>query len=145
MEFVFIGPDYMNGISKLKDGHNVHKLGTKPYKQLPGYAAHFDCAIIPFQRGEIAKSTSPVKLFEYMAMGLPTVCTADLRECEGYEHVLISKDYEEFESNLDKAIELRKDPLVRTALIEQAKQNTWKARAKAINEAFLRIERTNVE
>jgi glycosyltransferase involved in cell wall biosynthesis len=144
LEFVFIGPDYMNSLSKLKDAKNVHKLGTKQYRQLPSYSKHFNCAIIPFERGEIAKSTSPVKLFEYMAMGLPTVCTADLRECEGYEHVLMSNDYGEFESNLDKAIELRKDPAVRSALIEQAKQNTWEARARAINEALLRIESASV-
>jgi glycosyltransferase involved in cell wall biosynthesis len=142
-EFIFIGPDYMKGIRALKGAQNVHCLGPKPYLDLPGYAAHFDCAIIPFERGEIAKSTSPVKLFEYMAMGLPTVCTADLRECEGFDHVLMSADDAQFAENIEKAIQLRKNPEVVARLIEQGKANTWQARAQAVYDELARIERAD--
>jgi len=130
LEFVYIGPDYNDGKKNFKKYPNVHFLGAKEYRQLPDYALHFDCAIIPFGLGEIAKSTSPVKLFEYMAMGLPTVCTRDLDECKGYKNVFISKNAAEFERYLDKAIKEKTIDSSRQILLSSAKQNTWEQRAK---------------
>lgn len=131
-QFVFIGVDYNGGLKHLERRENVHYLGSKNYSDLPNYSYWFDCAIIPFKQGEIAKSTSPVKLFEYMAMGLPTVCTRDLRECEGYDGVLMSENNAAFVENVEKAIKLKQDDTVRGKLKESAKRNTWKSRARDI-------------
>lgn len=133
LSFVFIGVDYNGGLANLLTYDNVFYLGAKDYNDLPNYSYWFDAAIIPFQHGDIAKSTSPVKLFEYMAMGLPTVCTNDLKECRGYEHVHMSKDVAAFEKNLDKAISEKSNSKYRRQLASQAKVNTWSARAKAIS------------
>lgn len=133
-EFVYLGVDYNDAASGLAKAKNVHNLGAKNYSQLPKYAKYFDCAMIPFRRGEIAKATSPVKLFEYMAAGLPTVCTRDLQECKGYEFVYMSKDDEAFEANLVLALEDSKDVVKRKKLLEQAKNNTWTKRAEVIAE-----------
>ena len=84
----YLGVDYNGAAIDLEKKKNVHNLGAKNYESLPKYANSFSCAMIPFKRGEIAKATSPVKLFAYMAAGLPTVCTRDLQECKGYEFVL---------------------------------------------------------
>lgn len=132
LEFVYIGPDYGGGKKDFKQYPNTHFLGAKNYDELPNYAQHFDCAIIPFKLGDIAEATSPVKLFEYMAMGLPTVGTRDLLELHGYKHVHVSKDGAEFERNIDKAISEKSSPDARSILLAQAKQNTWGQRAKAI-------------
>lgn len=136
-EFVYIGIDYGEAMKDLKPGENVHNLGSKDYDQLADYTAWFDCAIIPFKQGEIAKATSPVKLFEYMAAGLPTVCTRDLDECRGYDYVYMSADANEFEQNLEKAIAAHKDRKVRMALLKQARGHTWEKRARAIAEKLL--------
>jgi glycosyltransferase involved in cell wall biosynthesis len=130
LEFVYIGPDYGGGLKKFKRLANTHFLGTKNYRILPNYALYFDCAIIPFQLGEIAKATSPVKLFEYMAMGLPTVGTRDLMELKGYKYVYVSKNATDFERKIDQAIADKKNPESRKALLSQAKNNTWEQRAK---------------
>jgi hypothetical protein len=139
--FVFIGRDYDDGLKSLHLPENMHYLGPKDYADLANYSYWFDCALVPFQRGEIAKSTSPLKLFEYMAMGVPTVCTRDLRECSGYDGVLMSKDDKQFISNVDKAIEAKKDKKIHDKLVGYAKQNTWDARADDILKALGRIER----
>lgn len=131
-EFVYLGVDYNGAAADLVNGKNVHNLGAKNYESLPKYAKYFSCALIPFKKGEIAKATSPVKLFEYMAAGLPTVCTRDLKECEGYEFVYMSKDDAEFEENLGAAIGVVKDLEKRRKLLEQAKENTWTERVKSI-------------
>lgn len=135
-EFVYLGVDYHGAAADLKTGKNVHNLGAKNYEALPKYTRYFDCAIIPFKQGEIAKATSPVKLFEYMAAGLPTVCTRDLKECEGYEYVYMSKDDKEFEKNIEKAIKDRTDEKKREKLLMQAEKNTWAERVKSVLKAL---------
>ena len=136
LSFVYIGTDYNHALKHLEQIDNVHFLGEKKYDKLADYSYHFDVAIIPFKHGEIAKATSPVKLFEYMAMGLPTVCTRDLRECSGYDYVLMSSNEKDFENNIKLAIKVKQDHNARLRLLEQAKQNTWAQRASDIH-AFL--------
>ena len=131
-EFVYLGVDYNGAAVDLEARDNVHNLGAKNYEQLPKYAKYFDVAIIPFKRGEIAKATSPVKLFEYMAAGLPTVCTRDLQECRGYDLVFMSKGDAEFEENISRAIEACKKIENRKKLLNQAKENTWEKRVQQI-------------
>ena len=68
-----------------------------------------------------------------MAGGLPTVCTRDLKECEGYEFVYMSKDDDDFEKNLAIAIKDYGDNSKREKLLEQAKENTWSKRVRTIS------------
>lgn len=131
-EIVLIGIDYNGAMEALKSADNIHYLGSKNYTDLAKYSQYFDCAIIPFCTGEIAKATSPVKLFEYMATGLPTVCTRDLNECKGYDYVYMSSDSKEFQKNLVQAIKDKKSDSARARLFEQAAENTWTKRAAAI-------------
>ncbi|MBR6532341.1 glycosyltransferase [Candidatus Saccharibacteria bacterium] len=131
--FVYLGVDYNGAAIDLAKGKNVFNLGAKNYDALPKYAKYFNVATIPFKRGEIAKATSPVKLFEYMAAGLPTVCTRDLKECEGYEYVYMSKNDEEFAKNIEKAINDYNNIEARRKLRAQAEENTWTKRVEVIN------------
>jgi glycosyltransferase involved in cell wall biosynthesis len=54
---------------------NVHILGRRPYEALPGYCKAFDIALLPFVKNELTQSSSPLKLREYLAAGLPVVAT----------------------------------------------------------------------
>jgi glycosyltransferase involved in cell wall biosynthesis len=132
--FVYIGVDY-NGfcLKELKIRDNVYYLGSKQYEKLGEYSNLFDVCMIPFKEGEIAKKTSPLKLFEYMAARKPVVVTKDLLECYGYEGVLVSKNHDDFIANVDKALKLAKDENVKNKLLEYAVQNTWKKKAQAID------------
>lgn len=136
LSFVYIGVDYNGALKDLEHEklENVYFLGEKRYEKLADYSRHFDVATIPFKRGSIAKSTSPVKLFEYMAMGLPVVCTADLSECAGYDYVMMSRDDKDFQNNLRLAIKAKEDPKIRRRLLDQTSEHTWEQRAKDIVE-----------
>ena len=130
---VLIGVDYGDSLKRLDNKiNNVYYLGAKKQKELPIYAVHFDCGIIPFLPGKIAMSTSPIKLFEYMALGLPTVCTKDLNECRGFEYVYVAKNEVEFENDILRAITESGSDVVKKKLLEQASQNTWFIRAEDI-------------
>ena len=136
-EIVLIGWDYDGSIrnQRLKRFKNIHYLGIKKYPILPKYAVWFDVATIPFVLNKITESASPIKIFEYMALGKPIV-TTDLRECRKYKSVLIGKDYEDFIEKVDKALELRDDPAYLELLDKEAKENTWEDRARKIDEAI---------
>ncbi|MBW7452786.1 glycosyltransferase [Paenibacillus sepulcri] len=72
VEIVLIG---YCGIPKDSFPDNVHFLGQKPYLRLKDYAAYFDALIIPFIVNDLTNSVSPVKFFEYCAIGKPIIST----------------------------------------------------------------------
>lgn len=130
VHFVFIGAPCdrsMDG-QDWSDCANVHFIGRRPYEALPDYLAHFSVAIIPFQVNQITRSTSPVKLFEYFAAGLPVV-TTDMPECRKYRGVTIAEDAEAFVIALRQALAGGKDAAVIDA---DARANDWQHRAEAM-------------
>ena len=132
--FVYLGRDVGYEAKKLVLRDNVYFLGRKAYEDLPKYTYYFNCCMIPFKHGKIAKATSPVKLFEYMAQKKPVVCTRDLVECSGYDGVLMSDNDEEFIKNIKTAINSSNDENIKEKLYKYAEENTWAQKAKIIME-----------
>lgn len=123
---VLIGLDYdktldSSGVLELE---NVFYLGKKDYSILPSYLDCFSVAMIPFIINEITLSTSPVKVFEYMA-DLKPIVTTGLPECKKYKSVFVSSSHKEFISNLKKANSLAKDKKYLDILKSDSISNTW--------------------
>jgi len=75
-EVRLIGPiDLSRSQRKALDLPNITFLGRRPYESLPAMIAEFKVAMIPFKMSNLIKGTSPIKLFEYLAAGLPVVST----------------------------------------------------------------------
>jgi glycosyltransferase involved in cell wall biosynthesis len=72
--FVLIGP-VETSLTPLRSLWNVKLLGPRPYRQLPGYLQWANVGLIPFQRSTLTESVNPVKVYEYLASGLPVVAT----------------------------------------------------------------------
>ncbi len=140
---VLIGQDYDNTLSAsgVLEEKNVYFLGRKGYEDLPAYGCNCHICIIPFLINEITESTSPVKLFEYMAMEKPIVTTA-LPECKKYRSVFCAKDHNAFLSALEKATVAIKQEDYRALLIQEAKENTWQSKAQAMMD-FANDQRTH--
>ncbi|EGT0693594.1 glycosyltransferase family 1 protein [Clostridium perfringens] len=141
-EIVLIGMDYDGSYdqSNLKDYSNISYLGMIDYKDLINYSRYFDVCIVPFIKNDITDSTSPLKIFEYMALEKPIV-TTDINECKNYESCLISKDYDEFIRNIDKALKLEVDNKEYFNILRrEAEENTWDNRAELIKEAIKNLE-----
>ena len=132
LSFVFIGPDYLGGQSQIVARENVYLLGAVDYAVLPYYAQHFDLSIIPFKPGDIARTTSPLKLFEYFALGKPVVVTSAMDECLRFECVLAAASTDEFSLRIDEARNLSQSGSYQSSLREIARQNSWDARAEAL-------------
>ena len=131
---LLIGWDYDNSVNcyHLNNYHNVTVLGPIEYRDLPRYAKWFTVSTIPFRINEVTESTSPIKLFEYMALGHPIV-TTDLPECRKYQSVLIATNHDDFVQKVDKAIALSGDNDYRSVLRTEAESNSWESKAKAVD------------
>ena len=138
--FVFIGPDYYGGSEKLPKFENVLYLGTIDYKILPAYARQFDVCFIPFKPGEIAKTTSPLKLFEYFALEKPVVVTSDMDECTAYTEVFRGGSVDELTVAIDAALNVKDSDDFKIRLRSLADKNDWLERAKSMEFCFGKIE-----
>lgn len=70
--FVLIGPT-AGEVTSFEGLANVHLLGPRPYAELPAYLQHCDAGIVPFVRDRMVDSIHPIKVYEYLAAGLPVV------------------------------------------------------------------------
>jgi len=60
------------------EGYRGRRLGTRPYTEMPGIVAAGDIGVAPYDPARLRALAlgfywSPLKIFEYMASGLPTV------------------------------------------------------------------------
>jgi glycosyltransferase involved in cell wall biosynthesis len=62
-------------LAPLRGLPNVHLLGPRPYRDLPAYLAGMDVGLIPFVQDEVTRNADPIKVYEYLAAGLPVVAT----------------------------------------------------------------------
>lgn len=134
--FVFIGPDYYGGVQRLPAAPNVLYLGTIDYRVLPAHARLFDVCIIPFEPGEIARTTSPLKLFEYFALEKPVVVTSDMAECVAYPEVFHGNTVAGLSRAIDQALAAKDDPALKCRLRALADENDWLHRAQSLAGAF---------
>jgi glycosyltransferase involved in cell wall biosynthesis len=75
---------------------NVHWLGYLPYEQIPAHGSGFDVALMPWLDNSWIRHSNPIKLKEYLALGLPVVST-DFPEVRHYaELIRIAADPAEF-------------------------------------------------
>ncbi len=132
-EFVLIGVKYDEEYDKhnIHELKNIHFIGSIDYNILPYYAKEFDVCTIPFLINEITQATSPLKLYEYMALGKPSVTTA-MHECMKHESVLIGKNHDDFMDKLDEALKLTKDKKYLKLLEKEANENSWLKKCEII-------------
>lgn len=75
ISFVIIGPGKVPS-HQFSHRPNVHFLGSRPYGEIPAYLRHAQVGLIPFNvKGflSLIPYVNPLKLYEYMACGLPVV------------------------------------------------------------------------
>lgn len=118
---------------------NIYFLGSRNYQVLKYYAKCANVLMIPFLINDITKSTSPVKIFEYMALHKPIV-TTKMPECLKYESVLIGGNHKEFMKKIDEAINLENDKKYIKLLDKEAKENDWSKKAKVIVDLLKKYE-----
>jgi glycosyltransferase involved in cell wall biosynthesis len=70
-------------VLKLGIDDYVKFTGLIPYNEVPTVISIADLAVIPFPKSEFWEYQSPMKIFEYMAMGIPIIAT----DLQAHEHI----------------------------------------------------------
>jgi Glycosyltransferase len=139
-DIVLIGVKYDLSFdaNEIKNIENIHYLGSKKFNELPYYASHFDVCILPFLLNDVTKATSPIKIFEYMALDKPIV-TTDLQECRKYQSVKIGKTHKEFIGLVREMLQpINKS--YRAILKKEALENTWESKVITIIQGLTELE-----
>ncbi len=132
---------YPDDIARIKaaagDTSRVEFFGQKPREEIPAWLAAADAALLPTSaKFEIGKSyTSPLKLFEYLAAGLP-ILASDVPSShevldESVATFFKSDDTEDFLKKLD---ELRARSWSAERSKEKVKPYRWSERGRVISE-----------
>ena len=139
VEFALVGPVGL-GDPKTPGGpaaalaaeRNVHFLGALPQTALPALLAHCDVALLPLLENPHTLSCMPLKLWEYLAAGLPVVARdlPNLRGLADERAIRLYADPRAFVPALAKALD---DARVgREQRLELARSHGWPARIAEI-------------
>jgi glycosyltransferase involved in cell wall biosynthesis len=125
---------------------NLHFHGFVEHSKLSAYYDRLDVCLAPLQRriegeagGDIARWTSPLKIFEYMSTGKAIVASdiAVLREVLTHEVNALLAPPDDRDAWARALLRLQADPQLRSTLAETANrafraQHTWRGRAQQI-------------
>ena len=111
---------------------NVHFLGSIPFVKTPKYIAHFDCELIPYVYNDYTVGGCfPVKFFNTLSAGVPSVVT-NLPVFSMYKNVTyISKTHDDFIKNIGLSLEENSDRKIQER-VNVAKENTWDSKVSNI-------------
>jgi glycosyltransferase involved in cell wall biosynthesis len=117
---------------KWLDHPRIQYLGQISFMELPEFLARIDVGIIPFQQTRIVRSTSPIKLYEYLAAGLPVVATSmpDVLALRSKGFVYCADTADDFAALIEKAV-TEGDPGERQRF---AAQFSWESRFQPLFE-----------
>lgn len=129
---VALGPDLDGSRGRLDATlDNLFVLPAMSYPDIARHAAWFDVGLVPFLINEITCATSPLKIFEYMALGKPTVST-DMPECRKYVSVLTASTPAAFLVAVDRAMMLGRTPAFERRARAEAAANDWAEKVDAL-------------
>jgi glycosyltransferase involved in cell wall biosynthesis len=140
--FALVGPvgvgDPRTDVSALAAEPNVHLLGARAYDALPDVLRGADAGLIPYARNPLTDGIFPMKVYEYLAAGLPVVAT-ELPSIAGVAEVAAAPDAPGLAALLDDAL-AHDDPAARAARSRAAEAHSWDARLAQIAAAIEALE-----
>ncbi len=121
--FILAGPSQRPDLDKLSNHPRLHMAGRVEVQQAPSCIQAFDVCLIPFIPNELTLNISPLKFFEYCALGKPTV-TLPINQLKDFHELCYF--YEDAESCI---LEIRKALQEAPALVDSrrklAKMHSW--------------------
>ncbi len=139
-QIVLVGPVTLrynqDDLDALRSQPNVHVIGALPVAHVPHAIAACDVCLMPYKINAWTHHISPLKLYEYLAVGRPIVSTAIPAVTDSGELaplVGVAHDAAEMTALVEQALS-RTDDQAATARRAFAAQQTWDARVERIGE-----------
>jgi teichuronic acid biosynthesis glycosyltransferase TuaH len=115
-------------VERLSKYPNVSFFGPIKANEVPKLLAKYDLGIIPYIMDEVNKNIYPLKINEYLAVGVPVVMTAFANLTDFKNIVQVADTKEEFKEQILNELTNDNDTLIKER-IAFAKQNSWEGRA----------------
>jgi glycosyltransferase involved in cell wall biosynthesis len=131
-------------IGGLADVPNVVMAGPISHERVPDYVRRFDVSLLPYDTANVlVESVSPVKLYEYLAVGTPIVSTdiPAVRDLGGL--VGVGGSHSDFVEEVRRALDDH-DPDVRAARRRRAADESWERRLDELDATLRRVFRPGV-
>jgi hypothetical protein len=125
-------PDYLSLPEHLKSFPNIRFHGEVEHRRLKDYAPFFDACLIPAPDNDFSRGRDPIKVYEYLAVHKPVVCT-HMPQLVGMPYVHNASTPQEFLQQLESALVT---PIDAQALDAFLAQQTWAARVDALLEVI---------
>jgi glycosyltransferase involved in cell wall biosynthesis len=136
--FVLVGPvgigDPDTDVSALAARSNVHLVGARPQPQLPAVLAAADVGIIPYRINDLTSGIFPMKVYEYLSAGLPTIATP-LPSLHGTQDIVVAGDAASTSAAIADAIAQDSDER-RRARSSRAARHSWEERMQELERAM---------
>jgi glycosyltransferase involved in cell wall biosynthesis len=138
---VLVGPvnvspgDGARLMERLRASPRVVFTGPRPAAEIPSFIRGFDVCWIPYRTGEQARAIDPLKLYEYLAFGKPTVSVEipSILPLEGL--VRVARSRAEFLAHARDAAR-ENDPALAERRRAMALENSWEDRVERISTAI---------
>jgi glycosyltransferase involved in cell wall biosynthesis len=121
---------YGGGPGRVKLLSNVVLLGQQPRRELASLASGWDVAMVPFIERPLSEAADPIKVYEYLALGLPVVVTGVHPPRGAEQWVRRASGVQEFIGAVERAA----GSADREARRAFARDNLWARRADALLE-----------
>jgi glycosyltransferase involved in cell wall biosynthesis len=129
-QIVLIG-DATCDMTSLQAHPNLTWLGMRNYEEIPAYGSAFDIGIMPWLDNEWIAFCNPVKLKEYLALGLPVV-TTDFPELGELRSAVRVARPEDFAQAVRAALTEPQDEATRDARRQLVVGHTWESKAMIV-------------
>jgi len=138
---VLVGPVNVSGgensrcIERLRASPRVVFTGARPAAEVPSFIRGFDVCWIPYRAGDQARAIDPLKLYEYLAFGKPTV-SIEIPSVLPFEGpVRVARSRAEFLAHAREAAR-ENDPELALRRRALARENSWEERVERISSAI---------
>jgi len=137
-QFQFIGRQVSKTVvNSLSVFSNVELLPPVAPEHLGATMGSFSIGIIPFVKNEFTRHIYPLKINEYLALGLPVITTSFSNLAAFGGIIKIADQTEEFITAIQN--ELKSDSIAQMTFRKKiASQNSWANRAKQLNQVISR-------
>lgn len=129
--FVFVGEkrphaEIQETLDRMESLPNVHFLGGKPSTELARYPQHFDVCLMPYRVNDYSKYIFPLKLYEYLAGGRPTL-SVPIPALAGFgDLVHVATDVEEWERAVNQLLATDDESAAQSELRQaEARRHDW--------------------
>jgi glycosyltransferase involved in cell wall biosynthesis len=135
---VLVGPtgagDPGGDLSPLEGQANIHMVGSRPAAELPAVLRGADAGLIPYAVNDLTRSVFPMKVYEYLAAGLPVLATP-LPALAGVEEVDTVADAGQLVQAAERHF-AADTPELRRQRSSEASSHSWENRIEEIEAAL---------